>query len=181
MTRNKSILFYKSTIPLLILIALSITISLLSQALCSTKTYKLNAYNSKNHAVSQYTRKRLLETGHYELTNLYGDSDTLNYYFLDVYLGQNKEKSTLIVDTGSSIMCLTCSGTCSHCGTHENPHFQTEKSSSFKQIGCNDSSCSPFPHYKSCRENKCSFSIVSKFLNISLLRVMEKALNIQGL
>lgn len=146
-------IFFKSTMYLLLL---SMFIIVNSQHIYEVK----QKYPGKK-AVSNYTRNRLLETNHFELTSLYGDSEYLNYYYLDVFLGKNKDRSTLIVDTGSSIMCLTCTSTCKNCGKHENPNFRTELSDTFKTISCNDKTCSPFPNYKSCRNNQCGFSIVS--------------------
>jgi hypothetical protein len=127
----------------------------------SQGVYHVKAKNPKYHALSDYVKKRILETSNYQVTSVFGDSDKINYYYVDVYLGQNKDPATLILDTGSSIMCLTCTGTCVHCGTHENPHFKTETSKTFKLVKCNDSECSPFPHYKSCSGDSCGFSIVS--------------------
>ena len=142
----------KKYISLLLLVTLFVLIS--------NQIIELKHKNPNKQAISNYTRNRILESKeHFELTSLFGDSDYINYYYIDVFIGENKEKATLIVDTGSSILCTTCSGTCKHCGKHENPHFQTEKSKSFKTVSCTDKSCSPFPNYKQCTYNDCSFSI----------------------
>lgn len=140
---------------------LLLTLAIVVSCIFSQGIYKIKVKNPQHKAVSDYVRKRLLENNHYEITSLFGDSDKINYYYIDVYLGKNRDPATLIIDTGSSIMCLTCTSTCVHCGNHENPHFKTEESSTFKVVKCSDSDCSPFPHYKSCSGDSCGFSIVS--------------------
>lgn len=128
-----------------------------------SKLYPLKIFKENKNLVSKYTigkLRNLNSDSNSIMTDLYGDSDYLNYYYVEVYLGKKEEKTTLIVDTGSSLMCLTCSSTCTHCGKHENPHFQSDKSESFRILSCEDSQCSPFKNYKSCNKDKCAFSIV---------------------
>ena len=120
---------------------------------------ELKHKNPNKLAISNYIRQRFLESNvDFELTSLYGDSDFINYYFINVFLGENKDKATLIIDTGSNFLCTTCSGSCVHCGKHENPHFQTEKSKSFKTVSCFDDYCSFSNHFQ-CNNDKCFFSL----------------------
>lgn len=109
--------------------------------------------------ISKYVKNRMLENdpGIYEVG---GDSDCLNYYFVNVYLGEKKQKASLILDTGSHIMCTTCKQTCKSCGKHENPDYDSNNSKTFSIIDCNSEKCSPFPYNKSCVDNKCAFHIV---------------------
>lgn len=154
-------------------IILSLSIFLIFSTKIESKIYPLKLYDKKRHLVSKYTLGKLrnLNTDDSNiLTDLFGDSDYLNYYYVEVLLGKNMEKSTLIVDTGSSLMCLTCASTCKSCGKHENPDFQSNLSESFRILSCDDSQCSPFKGYKSCNKNMCSFSIVRNIL----FSLMEK-------
>lgn len=98
---------------------------------------------------------------HVDFTNIFGDSDNTNYYYIKVYLGKDKQESSLILDTGSSVMCLTCKNTCKTCGKHEYPDFSPAPNSNFSFVGCADNTCTSFPSYSKCEEDKCKFRIVS--------------------
>jgi hypothetical protein len=98
---------------------------------------------------------------HVDFTEIYGDSDKLNYYFIKVYIGKHKQESSLILDTGSSVMCLTCQNTCESCGVHSFPHYNPENSPNFSFLDCLSKDCSAFPSYSTCETNKCKFKIVS--------------------
>ncbi|KAG0559873.1 hypothetical protein KC19_10G135800 [Ceratodon purpureus] len=57
-----------------------------------------------------------------------------------VYIGSPPQSFALIVDTGSTITYVPCSS-CSHCGTHQNPSFKPEESSTYTAIHCDDLDC----------------------------------------
>jgi hypothetical protein len=134
-------------------------------------TVPINIRDEGNIVVSEHTRRILQnlkkdDTSNYVHTTIFGDSEVYNYYYINVYLGINKQKSSLILDTGSSVMCTTCSTTCNSCGNHENPHFDSKESSSFSILNCKDNNCQVFPNHSTCSatpdfsEPKCKFSIV---------------------
>ena len=156
------------------MVLLNITISLLLILLISSEeiTVDINIRDEGSIVISKHTRRVLQnflneDSKNYVHTNIFGDSETYNYYFINVYLGINKQKSSLILDTGSSVMCTTCSRTCNSCGNHENPHFDSNKSDSFSILNCEDNNCKVFPNHNTCSalpefsEPKCKFSIVS--------------------
>lgn len=120
-------------------------------------------YNNKN-VYSNYVRRYLYdnEKNHKDLTEIFGDSDIINYYYIEVLIGSHKQKSSLILDTGSSVMCLTCKNTCkkNSCGKHQFEHYNEELSNGFSYLNCNDKECYNFPTFNKCTDNKCKFSIV---------------------
>lgn len=88
---------------------------------------------------------------------LYGNA-TLGYYFVNVYLGEQLQKESLITDTGSSLTTLPCKG-CTDCGTgHYNSLYDITKSSRFTWLRSGDKrgkwGCS-----SSQKDAKCPFSI----------------------
>jgi Eukaryotic aspartyl protease len=62
---------------------------------------------------------------------LYGDLDEYAYYFTDIYLGHPLQRSSAIIDTGSTIGAIPCS-ICTHCGRHIDPIFDIKRSDNFK-------------------------------------------------
>lgn len=120
----------------------------------------INLRYSHRPIISNYVKNRLLEYNP-TMFDVGGDSDYLNYYYINAYLGESRQKTSLILDTGSSIMCTTCKETCKSCGKHENPNYDSSNSSNFSIVGCNSEKCSPFSNNKSCNNKKCAFQIVS--------------------
>jgi len=54
---------------------------------------------------------------------LYGNSSVLHYYYVNIYVGSQKSKQSLIIDTGSSLTGFPCKGFCNDCGVHLNPYY----------------------------------------------------------
>lgn len=46
-----------------------------------------------------------------------------NYFYINVYLGKNKKKQSLILDTGSFITAVACQPFCEDCGFHINSYY----------------------------------------------------------
>ena len=46
-----------------------------------------------------------------------------------MYVGKNREPQTLIVDTGSNFAAFPCENHCTKCGTHLNPYYKIDNSS----------------------------------------------------
>ncbi|MCQ2818917.1 MAG: pepsin-like aspartyl protease [archaeon] len=85
---------------------------------------------------------------------LYGSSADLNYYYVYLYLGENSQRQSYIVDTGSSITTSPCKPYCKNCGKHENNYFTAND----KQIvSCSNDFCKQVT--SKCSSNQCGFSI----------------------
>ena len=69
-------------------------------------------FASKAEEELNYNFPRNLQHFHIETSVLEGNSTFLQYYFTNVHIGSNKEKQTLIVDTGSSIVAVPCQNYC---------------------------------------------------------------------
>ena len=95
------------------------------------QTIKLPYLSINNNTNNLYLRKLSAPS------NLYGSSFGLNYYYTNLYLGENNEKQTYIIDTGSSVTTSPCV-LCIKCGKHLNNYFSLEENSN---ILCNDNKC----------------------------------------
>ena len=86
-------------------------------------------------------------------SNIYGSAFGLNYYYTNLYLGNEMKKQTYIIDTGSSITTSPCSPYCTKGGKHLNPYFKVENTSI---ISCSDEKCQLVK--SSCNgKEKCTF------------------------
>lgn len=89
---------------------------------------------------------------------IYGSAFKINYYYTNIYLGENMQKQGLILDTGSSITSSTCSPLCEKCGNHICPPYDIKSKN--KIIPCSDIKCQMVS--SKCNNNSsenCSFSI----------------------
>ena len=87
-------------------------------------------------------------------SNIYGSAFGLNYYYTNLYLGDEMKKQTYILDTGSTITTAPCQPYCIKCGNHLNSYHNVKDSS--KVISCNDDKCRMVK--SSCdKDNTCSF------------------------
>ncbi|XP_059643991.1 aspartic proteinase 36-like isoform X2 [Cornus florida] len=72
---------------------------------------------------------------------LYDDLLLNGYYTTRLWIGTPPQEFALIVDTGSTVTYVPCS-TCKQCGTHQDPKFQPEMSSTYQPVKCNvDCTC----------------------------------------
>lgn len=69
-------------------------------------------------------------------STLFGNTESLGYYYIDLYVGTPPVIQTVIVDTGSSLTAFPCTG-CSYCGKHMDSYFDYTKSVTFKKLSCN--------------------------------------------
>lgn len=62
---------------------------------------------------------------------------------MDVFVGDpnNPTRQALILDTGSTVTCIPCTGACKKCGKHIFPEFQYLKSSGLKTLSCKEHDC----------------------------------------
>ena len=88
---------------------------------------------------------------------IYGSAFKLNYYYSNLFLGENMQKQGYILDTGSTITSSTCVPLCDHCGKHINPPYNI--SSKDKILSCSDNKCKLVSSRCNSNDNKCSFSI----------------------
>ena len=79
-------------------------------------------------------KKRNLLHIHMQSGDLHGNSTELQYFYVDTYFGSQRQKQSLIVDTGSSIAAIPCKSYCksSSCGKHINDHYDFDKSTAKK-------------------------------------------------
>ena len=108
-------------------------------------------YLSLGDIVDQYKLRNLSEQ------YVYGSAFKLNYYYSNLYLGDNMQKQGYILDTGSTITTSTCSPICHHCGNHICPAYNITTED--KIISCNDEKCKLVTSKCNGNTNKCSFSI----------------------
>ena len=108
-------------------------------------------YLSLGDIVDQYKLRNLSEQ------YVYGSAFKLNYYYSNLYLGDDMQKQGYILDTGSTITTSTCSPICHHCGNHICPAYNITTED--KIISCNDEKCKLVTSKCNGNTNKCSFSI----------------------
>ena len=90
--------------------------------------------------------------------NIYGSSFKLNYYYTNIYLGEDMQKQGLILDTGSSITTSTCKPLCQKCGNHISPPYDLKTEN--KIISCSDEKCQMvFSKCDNRTKSKCTFNI----------------------
>ena len=88
---------------------------------------------------------------------IYGSAFKLNYYYSNLYLGEDMQKQGYILDTGSTITTSTCSPICTHCGNHINSDYNIKTED--KIISCSNEKCRMVTSKCNGMNNKCSFSI----------------------
>ena len=89
---------------------------------------------------------------------IYGSAFKLNYYYSNLYIGEDMQKQGLILDTGSSITTATCSPLCEKCGEHICLPYNIKSKN--KIISCSDEKCKMVS--SNCNRNtisNCSFGI----------------------
>lgn len=61
--------------------------------------------------------------GDHEFSKIYGNSSSLNYYFVNLYIGNPPKKQAVIIDTGSHLTSVPCQPLCESCGKHLNSYY----------------------------------------------------------
>ena len=104
---------------------------------------------------------------------VYGSAFKLNYYYSNLYLGEDMQKQGYILDTGSTITTSVCSPICTHCGKHICPAYDIK--SEDKIISCSDDKCRWVTSKCNSSNNKCSFMIsYSEGSSLSGVYINEK-------
>ncbi|CAG9332788.1 unnamed protein product [Blepharisma stoltei] len=83
---------------------------------------------------------------------IYGSTEGLGYYYVDIWVGTPAVKQTVIVDTGSRLTAFPCAG-CENCGQHMDSYFDYSKSKTASLVSCEEAVCS------SCNDQKCGYSL----------------------
>lgn len=135
-----------------------ILIALIPQIL-SHQTFAIEKISGQFKNPFQHQKLRLLEANS---TVIFGNSSNLNYYFVNLYIGNPPKKQALIIDTGSQLTAVPCKPLCIHCGRHLNSYYDMKKSNTSKMLGCNEDSCKMFPYRRCDMESKCSYSMVNR-------------------
>ena len=75
-------------------------------------------------------RGRSLKHMGLKTAQLAGNSTDLQYFYATIYVGSQKQRQFVIVDTGSSEAALPCKELChfTNCGRHANELFEIKKS-----------------------------------------------------
>ena len=68
-------------------------------------------------------------------TVVFGNTELLGYYYAEVWVGTPPVRQTVIIDTGSTLTAFPCSG-CENCGQHLDSYFDPLRSSTFKNLKC---------------------------------------------
>lgn len=84
---------------------------------------------------------------------LYGNIHAYAYWFVDLLVGTPPQRTSVIIDTGSSVCAFTCN-VCKQCGSHIDLAFNFDASTTATW-----SSCSTDCPSGTCLENHCSYSI----------------------
>ena len=82
-----------------------------------------------------------------------GDLIALGYFYAELKVGTPPQTFSLIVDTGSSVTAIPCTG-CRDCGPHTNPRFEPESSLTFRQAPCGGSL-----YCTSCTRGVCGYRV----------------------
>ncbi|KAF4751608.1 hypothetical protein FOZ62_019877, partial [Perkinsus olseni] len=69
---------------------------------------------------------------------LFGHIDRYAYWFIDLLVGTPQQRTSLIVDTGSTLPGFTCEIPEAHVGTHIDPRFDMNKSSTAQWLSCDE-------------------------------------------
>lgn len=99
------------------------------------------------------SRRRLLLQRSLLHAPLSGDLISRGYFSADLFVGTPPQRFSVIVDTGSSVTAIACSG-CTHCGHHANPRFMPSSSTTFEHV-----SCSGNAECTHCRNGVCGYRV----------------------
>ncbi|KAL1511567.1 hypothetical protein AB1Y20_006361 [Prymnesium parvum] len=89
--------------------------------------------------------------------SLSGDLLSRGYFSAELEVGTPPQRFSLIVDTGSSVTALACTG-CTRCGPHAHPRFAPLSSTSFEAVRC-DWRCASCERLTARGEKVCGYQV----------------------
>lgn len=110
----------------------------------------------KNNISSKKELLSFRKTSELQQSKIFGNINELNYYYINLYLGNNKKKQSFLLDTGSGITSIPCKPYCNQCGQHINSYLYIDESQIIK---CNSEKCSSVESICNEDNNFCSFEI----------------------
>ncbi len=146
----------------------------LSQAdLSSQRTFELNKISMKElQSPSLRNLDHLIDLKG-DSSPIFGNSTTINYYYVNLYIGEPPQKQSLIVDTGSHLTAVPCLPHCQKCGTHLNKYYDMRLSNKSKTVSCEEEVCKNLWVGSCGSESQCDFRIVIKLIIIVLSRAIQ--------
>ena len=88
------------------------------------EAYTFQIQKGKGEFKNQIKSKlRDLNDNQNKFTEIYGNSSSLNYYFVNIYLGTPPKRQAVIIDTGSHLTSVPCMPLCESCGKHLNSYY----------------------------------------------------------
>jgi hypothetical protein len=94
-----------------------------------------------------------------ESTPIYGNSSSMNYYYVNIYIGDTFQKQSVIIDTGSHLTAVPCQPYIINCGRHMNSYYSMQKSNSSSLLNCNEK-CKQLNYARCDPDDSCVYSNV---------------------
>mmetsp|Transcript_31796 Transcript_31796/g.38438 ORF Transcript_31796/g.38438 Transcript_31796/m.38438 type:complete len:477 (-) Transcript_31796:588-2018(-) len=88
---------------------------------------------------------------------IHGGGLSTGYFYAKVKLGSPSQDFEVILDTGSGLLYVPCSGCGKRCGKHQDSYFKSEKSTTYSELSCTDEMCDA--SFMRCKDNKCKYDI----------------------
>jgi hypothetical protein len=96
----------------------------LSNNSLSEENYTFKIQKGKGEFKNKIRKKfRELDDNHNKIAEIYGNSSSLNYYFVNIYIGNPPKRQAVIIDTGSHLTSVPCMPLCESCGKHLNSYY----------------------------------------------------------
>jgi hypothetical protein len=150
------------------------TLNLFNQFIICDKSFnEKNYYHLSTHklgklSVGDINKSSLRNLDHLitikgDSSPIFGNSTSINYYYIDLYVGNPPQKQSLIIDTGSHLTSVPCLPHCEKCGKHLNEYYDMRLSNESKLVNCKDDTCTNMWGGTCGTNNQCQFFIVSSF------------------
>lgn len=85
--------------------------------ICEEFPMTINIYKNNGNYKSDYLRNLQYSTP------IYGNTSILNYYYVNIYIGNPPKRQAVIIDTGSLLTTIPCMPHCESCGKHINSYY----------------------------------------------------------